>query len=146
MDWLNSFETLIATASRRPVQAFAWIRKVSSPKTNFASLADSEGFDSLDFKLHLASYPKLSPDIKTKVDTMMTLSRKTETRIKGRQMVWLQLQKLNIADRDQMDIDYKVLHALYMKDQNLRGFMGIWEKHLTTMGYNAPDFVLEVLS
>ena len=102
---------VISTASGRPVQAFAWVRRISAPGVTFSALSDSEGFDSLDFKLHAASYPKLSNDIRSKVDTMMTLSRLTETRIKGRQLVWLQLQKLKIADGDQMDLDHKVLHA-----------------------------------
>ena len=79
----------------------------------------------------------------SKVDTMMTLSRRTNTLIKGRQMVWLQLQKMNIADRDAMDLDYKILHGISMKEQNIQEFLDVWEKHLSTMCYNAPSFVLE---
>ena len=52
--WKVSVRSEVTAASGKGELAFQWVIKAESPSATFASLADSEGYDSLDAKLAAA--------------------------------------------------------------------------------------------
>ena len=86
--WRNQFRKDVANASTRPKDAVPWIIKVEKAGS-MEELEDSEGFDTLDFKLSTAFGKILQGPLQKEVQLLEEKYIQRGTLLNGRQICWL---------------------------------------------------------
>ena len=126
--WLLAQKKKIATGSGRPQACFIWIGKVTTAQT-MEELEDSEDFPTWDAKLAVGAQDICKGEFYRRIQVMDERAAREEPprMLKGRQILWLIVQKFKRDEVDGSMQDITDLQNVELKGDNLHAFLNDWD-------------------
>ncbi len=132
-NWMIQSSRRVANATHRSDDALPWVLAVQKPGATFESLADSGAFSTLDGKLFIALEEKIKPPLSHKVQLIQRELSGRDLLMKGRQLLWMICQHFKVSSTDARMNDYRLFHALAMRNNSLALFVHEWDQCLMKM-------------
>ena len=142
--WRMRFKKSVASASRRPKLAFAWITEVENAIT-MEELADSGDFEELDAKLSRELDKIIQGDFKKRVQVKETEYSKKGEMLTGRQITWMLYENFRLYDTDGALLEWDAIMNVDLKGDNLVQFVSDWESVLLNISGIPDEKILESL-
>ena len=103
---------------------FIWANKAFEANVTFEQLDDSEGRETLDFKIGaaLSTAVHSQPEFARRIEIWEERQAKKGKILKGRQMLQMIWQHYRTTDVEGALLDRDAMYTVYMKGNNLRQF------------------------
>jgi hypothetical protein len=145
--WKQSLRLEVQAASGNP-RAYQWISQVESSTAALASLAFSDGFDTLDTKLASACFRAAAgrEDVLGRLTREAEIAHRSGRFLKGRQCLFLIYDFYRIYERSCGLFDFNDLVSVkWLGDAALERFMGNRDNVLCNLRVDLPDQIKESL-
>ena len=149
--WKTEVRSIVASASKDPSGAFAWILEVESDSATYESLAiPSPQFETLDAKVSAGLAQVCKGELGRRVTLKTEEEAKVKRLIKGRQILWMIYEEYRLnqeagALHDITDLMKLQLKKEHTKVEHLDTFMLNWRTIIAGMKEEPPETTLQVM-
>ena len=135
----------VASASGRPDEAFTWVCRFEYAKC-IEDLANSgKSWNSLDAKLATALSKAMHGPYARQVNLLEEKLSKEGKMLKGMQMAFMLKEFMKVHELEGALLDIDDLMQVQLRDNNLEGFLDVWENTLTGMAEVPKKPTLEIM-